>query len=291
MDTQSLRIFLKVAESGSFSHAAERLFLTQSAVSKRVQQLEQQLNAKLFDRHNRTISLTEAGQALQGKARHILELVEDTERHLSNLNQHVSGALTIATSHHIGLHRLPPILRNFVGRYPDVQLKLEFMGSEGAYQAIQSRQVELALTTLDTQTNDHIVSTPLWKDEMVCVCAATHSLAGLEQIGLTDLAQSPAILPEHNTITFQLIQQVFAEHGLGVNSPMPTNYLETIKMMVSVGLGWSLLPYSMLDEQLHILEWPEQPIHRDLGVIHLEARTLSNAAQALIELLALPHSD
>jgi Transcriptional regulator len=130
MDTQSLKAFIAVAEQKSFSAAAESLYLTQSAVSKRIKQLEEQLGTTLFDRHNRTISLTEAGEALLPRAQHILDLVSDTELELENISGDISGSLTLATSHHIGLHRLPPVLRKFVHAHPNVDLDLQFMGSE-----------------------------------------------------------------------------------------------------------------------------------------------------------------
>ncbi|WP_430462296.1 LysR family transcriptional regulator [Thalassolituus sp. LLYu03] len=287
MDTQALKAFLAVADQQSFSLAAEQLFLTQSAVSKRVQLLESQLSTSLFDRHNRTISLTEAGMALLPKARQILDLVADTELQLMNLDGHVSGVLSLATSHHIGLHRLPPVLREFTARYPNAQLNLSFMGSERAYQAVEQRQVELALTTLDGDTPppDTIEIHPLWQDDMICVCAPEHPLASLDELSLSDLAAAPAILPEQDTITFHLVERVFHQAGLRLNAPMPTNYLETIKMMVSVGMGWSLLPASMLDEQLVRLHWPASAVTRQLGLIHLRQRTLSNAARAFREIL------
>lgn len=289
MDTQALKAFLAVADQQSFSQAAEQLYLTQSAVSKRIAQLEQHLNASLFDRHNRTISLTEAGLSLLPKAQEILNLVADTELTIQSLKQEVSGKLSLATSHHIGLHRLPPILRAFTANHPQVQLDLSFVGSEKAYQAISQRQVEVALTTLDSQhlqLSEHLEIITLWEDEMLCVCAKQHPLATQkEPISLAQLAATPAILPEPDTITFKLIERVFNQAGLNLYAPMPTNYLETIKMMVSVGMGWSMLPRTLLDENLAVLDWPASPIQRALGLVYLRQRTLSNAAKAFIEIL------
>lgn len=285
MDTQALKAFIAVAEHCSFSQAAEQLHLTQSAVSKRISQLEQQLNISLFDRHNRTISLTEAGLLLLPKAQKILEIMVDTELEVKNLHQEVSGKLSLATSHHIGLHRLPPILRAFTADYSQVQLDLSFLGSEKAYQAVKHRQVELALTTLDSELfvtdNEHLEIIPLWQDEMLCVCAKNHPLTTQQALTLKELAKTVAILPEPNTITFKLVERVFIQAGLSLYAPMPTNYLETIKMMVSVGMGWSMLPRTLLDDSLSILPWPEQPLFRPLGLVHLKQRTLSNAAKAL----------
>lgn len=283
MDTQSLKAFLAVAQQHSFSLAAEQLYLTQSAISKRIQNLEEQLNTQLFDRHNRTISLTEAGQLLLPKAQMILDLVADTELEVQNLKQEVAGKLSLATSHHIGLHRLPPVLRAYSANFPKVQLDLSFMSSEKAYQAIKLRQVELALSTLDDDllsVSEELEIVPLWHDEMLCVCANTHPLSQLKKPSLEALAGTPAILPEPDTITFKLIERVFAKEGLSLLAPMPTNYLETIKMMVSVGMGWSMLPRTLLDSSLTILPWPEQPLQRSLGLIYLKQRTLTNAAKS-----------
>lgn len=285
MDTQSLKAFLAVAGQQSFSAAAEDLHLTQSAVSKRIQQLESQLNVTLFDRHNRTISLTDAGKALLPKAQEILDLVTDTSLQMENLSGDISGSLSLATSHHIGLHRLPPVLREFVQRYPSVELNLEFMGSERAYQAVRLRQVDFALTTLAEQQDPDIVAIPLWQDRMVCVCGNQHRLTKKKKLTFKDLAKEPAILPEPDTITYQLVESVFTDHGVSLTAPMPTNYLETIKMMVSVGIGWSLLPDSMVDESLTILAWPDKLPIRRLGLIHLQHRILSNAATEMMKLL------
>lgn len=108
MDLASLNAFIAIAETGSFSEAGERLHLTQPAVSKRIASLEQQLSVRLFDRLGREVSLTEAGRALLPRAYQILNVLDDTRRALSNLSGDISGRLTLATSHHIGLHRLPP---------------------------------------------------------------------------------------------------------------------------------------------------------------------------------------
>ena len=130
LDTPSLQVFISVADTDSFTAAGEQLFLTQPAISKRIAQLEEQLGARLFDRIGRQIHLTEAGQALLPRARAVLREMEDISRSITNLSGRVAGKLRIGTSHHIGLHRLPPILRQFSRQYPDVQLDIHFIDSE-----------------------------------------------------------------------------------------------------------------------------------------------------------------
>mgnify|MGYP000324303719 FL=1 len=293
MDIQALTAFISVAENRSFSIAADHLHLTQPAISKRIKGLEEQLNSPLFDRHNRSLSLTDTGQSLLPKAKEIVQLVSDTQLSMRNMNKQVEGSLKLGTSHHIGLHRLPPFLKSFSSQFPQATLHLSFMGSESAYQAIAQRQVELALTTLDASNIDNlpegIVSEILWQDKMLFVCAKDHPLSQLKRIELNDLGRYPAILPEDNTFTFKLLAEKFRQNKIPLHSPMPTNYLETIKMLVSVGLGWSLLPESMIDKieenSLHELRIEEIKLTRPLGFLYLKDRTLSNAAKAFIELI------
>ena len=297
MDIQSLEAFIAVAQYNSFSLAADKLHLTQPAISKRIKGLEEQLNSPLFDRHNRSLSLTNTGHSLLPKAKQIVQLVSDTQLSMRNLNHEVEGRLQLGTSHHIGLHRLPPFLKSFVSRYPKAELNLSFMGSEEAYQAIAQRQVELALTTLETQSNkdipEGIISEVLWQDEMIFVCATDHPLNKIKQVKLRDLSEFPAILPENNTFTFKLLAEQFNQQDLILNTPMPTNYLETIKMLVSVGIGWSLLPASMVENNeesgLSTLAVSSNKgkikLTRPLGLLYLQGRTLSNAAKAFITLI------
>ncbi len=293
MDIQALTAFIAVAEHKSFSLAADQLHLTQPAISKRIKGLEGQLNNPLFERHNRSLSLTNTGQALLPKAKEIVQLVNDTQLSMRNMNHKVEGSLKLGTSHHIGLHRLPPFLKSFVSQFPLAELNLSFMGSESAYQAVAQRQVELALTTLESVNGNFapegMVSEVLWHDKMVFVCAKEHPLQLVSKVTLADLSKFPAILPESNTFTFQLIQNTFKQRNLQLNNPMPTNYLETIKMLASVGLGWSLLPESMIEKAdssaLIVLKVEDISLTRPLGFLYLQGRTLSNAAKAFIALI------
>jgi DNA-binding transcriptional LysR family regulator len=300
MDLATLNAFIAVAESGSFSLAGERLHLTQPAVSKRIFALEQQLEVRLFDRLGREVGLTEAGRALLPRAYRILGELEDTRRALANLNGEVSGRLTLATSHHIGLHRLPPVLREFTRRYPAVSLDIRFLDSEVAYEDVLQGRAELAVITLapeagtpgartpGARTPDTLAplrAVPVWEDPLDFVVAPEHPLARNGALTLADVAAHPAVFPGAHTFTHRIVHRLFEAAGLTPQVAMSTNYLETIKMMVSIGLAWSLLPRTMLDDQVVRLTLPGPQLTRRLGyVLHTE-RTLSNAARAFMALL------
>lgn len=284
MDTQNLRAFALVAQAGSFSQAAEQLHLTQPAVSKRVALLEDQLGATLFDRIGRTVSLTEAGRALLPHAKSIeLELLW-AQQSVRDLSGDVGGQLRLATSHHIGLHRLPPVLSQFSRDFPDVHIDIDFMDSEQAYELIGQGKVELAVVTLAPSPAHNVITLPIWHDPLDFMIAKDHEmLCGNSRTTLQAMSGHPAILPGLNTYTGQIIKQLFDEHDLQLQVSLATNYLETIRMMASVGLGWTILPRSMCDATLAPLIVDNVNIERTLGLVYHRGRSLSRAAQAFIE--------
>ena len=285
MDTAGLRTFITAAELESFSHAADRLYLTQPAVSKRVAALEEELGTPLFDRIGRRITLTEAGRELLPRAKTILNEIEDSRRLITNLSGTIAGRLSIGTSHHIGLHRLPPVLRRYSADYPNVELDLHFMDSEAACRAVLAGDLELGIVTLPPDPIEDLDSEVIWPDPLTIVVGIDHPLSVKKTVTLSDLASYPAILPAHGTYTRELLEEEFGPRGLNLLIGMTTNYLETIKMMVSVGLGWSVLPLTMLSEELVCLKVKGIAISRQLGIVHHRKHTRSNAANALIKTL------
>ena len=178
MDLSALQAFTEVARTGSFSEAAEALFLTQPAVSKRIAVLENELGARLFDRIGRRVAPTEAGTALLPRARRLLNDAADLKRLIADLEGSIGGTLIMATSHHIGLHRLPPVLRQFVSDYPDVMLDIRFMDSEAACKSVLSGELQLAIVTLPpTGELEKIAVTKVWPDPLVFATGPDHPLA------------------------------------------------------------------------------------------------------------------
>ncbi len=295
MDIQQLQAFLAVAKHGSFSVAAQELHLTQPAVSKRVAALEAGLDARLFDRIGRQVVITPAGQALKPGAEKIVAEVAESQRALSNLREGISGKLVFATSHHVGLHYLPRVLRMFSRTYPEVDLDIRFMDSELACEAVARGELEFAVTTLPQVVDEPLQATALWHDPL-CFCVATdHPLGGAAPPAISQLADYPAILPGLGTYTRMVVEQALAPHGIRANVALSTNYLETIKMLVGVGLGWSALPDTMVGPEMTILEFPSLRLARTLGSIRHRDLTPSAAARAMLALLneyatMAPHS-
>ena len=179
MEINELKTFVAVAEQASFSLAAKHLYLTQPAVSKRVTALEEQLATKLFDRVGRRVCLTEAGKALLPKAYGILKEIDESRRMIANLSGQVRGRLSLGTSHHIGLHRLPPILRAYISRFPEVELDLHFLDSEAGCDEIERGKLDLAVVTLPPTPPPAISVLQIWDDPLDFVVTPDHPLARL----------------------------------------------------------------------------------------------------------------
>lgn len=285
MDTESLKAFVAVEQHSSFSLAAQELHITQPAVSKRIAALESQLNHSLFDRLGREVTLTEAGARLLPRAKAILHDINETRRAIQELSGEIIGNLRVATSHHIGLHHLPPILREFASTHREVNLQFEFLDSEQAHEKVLRGDVDFAIVTLAPNIEPPLQGERIWEDILDFVVAKNHPLASRQGIDLQMLGKEPAILPDLNTYTGRLIQEAFVKRGLQLKLNMATNYLETIKMMVSVGLGWSVLPRSMIDENLTPLSLPTPLLSRNLGVVRHKKRSLGKAAEKFYCLL------
>ena len=285
MDTQHLHAFVAIAEQGSFSAAAEKLHLTQPAISKRIALLEDQLGTRLFDRIGRQVILTAAGKILLNKAQLILSEVAATQRAIADLRGEIQGQLSIATSHHVGLHYLPPVLREFSSLYSQVKLDLHFLDSEQAYEEILNSRYDLAVVTLSLEQDPRLETYSIWQDQLQFVAAPDHPLATQSHLQLADLTRHQAILPDINTYTTRLVKNLFDQQNLSIDITVVTNHLESIKMMLSIGLGWGVLPDRLIDHQLHKLDVKHQPLIRPLGLIHHKQRSLTNTSKAFIELL------
>ena len=293
MDTQNLRAFVAVAEGHSFSIAAEKMHITQPAISKRIHLLEQKLDVQLFDRIGRKVSLTEAGRTLLPHALEILSSIKQAQQAVADLSGEVRGELKLITSHHIGLHRLPTILRQYTETYPNVELDIRFMDSSQAYASVLHGDCDLCIITEVDNEDVALQSQTIWTDRMLFVAAPQHPLSKKESMTLADISEYPALLPEKHIYTTQLVENLFVKNGLHIKINLSTNFLETIKALISVGYAWGMLPESMLnDESLKILKVidteSKEPITlaRNLDCIIHRHRAMSNAGTAFFQMLS-----
>lgn len=287
MNTTNLITFVTVMQTGSISGAAEKLYITQPAVSKRIKNLEEEFAVTLFDTVGRGIVPTGAANELLPHAKRWLDDYDNFKINLQNAQQTVSGKLVIGTSHHIGLHHLPPVLKQFIQSYPAVQLEVHFVDSEAAHKAVLDGDVSLAFLTLPPVYDKRLTYHTLWSDPLYFVTGTLSALAKKSSVTLEQLAHYPAILPSANTFTSQITLAEFAKHNLKPYATMSTNPLESIRMLVSVGLGWSVLPQTLINQDLQCIEMADNiELQRYLGVVINPNLTRSASVDALMALLS-----
>lgn len=286
MHSGAILAFVAVCDTGSFRAAGQRLHLSQPAISKRIAGIEARLGRALFDRVGRRAELTEAGRCFLPHARRLLADFEDAQRALDDLSGQVSGQLNLALSHHVALHRMPPVLRHYHQAFPQVALKLRFLGSEDACRAVAHGSVELAVITLPDAPPENLEQQTVWRDPLQVLVATDHPLAREPAPKPAALADVPALLPEADTVTHAIVARELARHGVSPRVALTSNYLETLRMLAAAGLGWTVLPATMADDSnLVALEFTDLPLVRNLGWARHPERSLSNAAAAMLQLL------
>ena len=284
MHIAQITAFLTVAELKSFSRAAEKLHLTQPAISKRIRQLEEEIGTPLIDRIGKTSLLTPDGLTFRPHAERILQELSDFKHNLTEQDEQPAGILTLGTSHHIGLHRFPPVLREYRKQFPRVDLDIEFMDSEDACAAVAANSLELAVVTLPQRPIENLEMEAIWLDELKVILAPDHPLASQPELAIEQLIDYPAILPSEGTFTRRIIDELF-ENTADLKVVLETNYLETIKVMVSADLGWSILPGNMADGTVVTHDLQQHIPQRQLGIVTHKQRTLSLSSKVMIELL------
>ncbi|MEH6445735.1 MAG: LysR family transcriptional regulator [Oceanospirillaceae bacterium] len=302
MNTSAIKAFVIATEENSFSQAAEKLHLTQPGISKRIQTLENSLNCQLFDRIGRRIFLTQAGEEFLPHAYRILQATQNGLNAVANLSSQVGGEFKVATTQHIGLHHLKVPVKDYVQRYPQVAFSLDFIHSSQAYTQVLQGKLELAVITEPTTIDSDLHFVPIHLEQLKFVCNNEHPLTQQADLTLALVSQYRAVLPSTDSYTRRIIDQLFKDRQLIINASTPSNYLEAIKVLVSAGLGWSVLPESLIDDSLHLLSLEELDssevklagskqqqlnLARQIGYLVHKQRSLSNAGHAFIKSLSI----
>ena len=284
MNLAAFEAFVKVMETGSISLAADHLFITQPAVTKRIHSLEDYFGVKLFESAGRGVQATHAAHSLLPKVKGWLNELGDIHHTLSHEQDQVQGKLKIGTSHHLGLHHLPHHLKEYVQQFPNVKLDVHFVDSEQAHEQVLAGDLELAFLTLPPEGDDRLSYVTIWNDPLVFVAAPFHPLADKQNLQLEDLIQYPSLLPAAQTYTSQITLAEFEKQGLKPKITMSNNPLESIRMFVSIGLGWSVLPKKLVSDDLKQLDIKLE-MNRQLGMVWHPGRTQSKAVKELIKMM------
>jgi DNA-binding transcriptional LysR family regulator len=292
MQIETLKIFCDLVETRSFSQAAERNFVTQSAVSQQVRGLEERFKRRLLERvrGRREVRLTNAGEAFYEESRKVLAAYQVLQERMRALTGTVSGTVRVATVYSVGLHELPPAVRRFMSLYPAAKIDLEYSRTTRIVRDVLSGAVELGVVAYPERRRGLSV-VPLAGDRLVVICPPAHRLATRKKVRAADLQGQDFVLFERDIPTRRATDRILKSHGVSVKTVAEFDNIETIKRAVEVGLGLAIVPRpSVMDEQrsgqLSVVALSEPEWTRTVGIIHRTDRTLSAAARKFVELLS-----
>jgi LysR family transcriptional regulator, transcriptional activator of the cysJI operon len=226
-----LQVFHTVAKRLNFTRAAEELFISQPAVTRHIQELEQQFKVKLFERNGTRIRLTEAGGRLLQHTEELFAIYRNIEFDMSSLTQRQSGRLYLGGSMTTAPYIIPPILARFHGRYPEVEVSLITGNTQQIEQALGQQEIDLGIVEGHSR-HSSISYTEFMKDEIVLVSNPAHPLAKKASIRPEDLPRIPLLLREPGSGTLEVVAH--ALKGIGIklsqlNKEMQLNSTEVIK--------------------------------------------------------------
>jgi LysR family carnitine catabolism transcriptional activator len=284
----TLRLFLRVAETRSFSEASRSENVSQPALSRSIRMLEEQLSVRLFDRDTRNVALTSAGLMLQPIAE---RLISDYDAAFTDLAQSISGerghvAIGVLPSIAAGL--LPAVLARFRAERPHVEVRVEDTLSDALGALLQERRIDFAIG-IEPNPDRRLAFRPLFSDEFVLVFRRGDALDSPEPLpwaalkGLNFIAMTPASSVRRTT------DIAFARADISLRPLYECAHISTVGGLIRAGLGISALPASTLPMigSTEVASRPliEPAISRRIGIVTLKSRTLSPSAQALIDRL------
>jgi DNA-binding transcriptional LysR family regulator len=243
MDLRQLEMFRAVAEQGTFTKAADRLHVSQSAVSRQVQLLERELGGTLLRRSAKGVSLTEAGHLLLSMTHRVERDVEEALAEISQTHALQRGRLHLGGGMTVCLYVFPRLLKKYRRLYPGVDLQVTAGSSEKILERVRGHEVDLGLLTLPVVARDLEVM-PVLKEEMVVVTAPGHPLSRERAIDPQSLAKFPLILYEAGSNTRKVLDQFFLEESISTEIAMESENVEIIKAMVAINLGVTIVPYT-----------------------------------------------
>lgn len=289
MHIETLRIFCDLAELRSFSKAAEKHLLSQSAVSQQLGQLELAYKCQFVNRQKRPIELTKTGQLLYKAAKDILERYEQLQSELNALKSTVGTRINVAAIYSIGMHALPSYVKKFMVNYPDVNVHIEYLDASRIYGLVLAGEIDVGLVAVPRM--DKRLDVYEFEDEpLVLVCSPIHPLAGESQVDIHKVQFERFIRFEEGVPTRSWIDGILQRYSIIIRPVMEFDNIETIKRAVEINSGVSILPQAAVVQEvgsgtLKAIEFLNENFVRPTGIIVRKDRVFGRAGRYFIELL------
>ena len=289
MELRQLEHFLAVIEEGTFTRAAERLCLTQPAVSLSIKKLEEEVGSALFARDVHDLSLTQAGRTLAEYARRMMRLRDDATRDMARLGSMAAGSLTVAAHEAAAVYLLPVALRSYVQKFPDIKVGIYRSRLDEIPRQVMDRQVDVGFVK-ETPSFHELQCVDVHSDEMVCIASPKHPLASRPRVSLKDVSGEQFILHHLCSATADRILRLFEQNATRCRVVAELWSFENIKEFVRQEVGLAIVPGVTVKEELRNgslvrLQLRELAMPRKTLMIYRDAGYMSEAARELINIV------
>lgn len=289
MQIESLKVFCDLAETGSFTKAAQINKVTQSAVSQQISSIERQFKSLLIERSKKKFRLTREGQMLYDYSKQIIQTYDSLHNKLQELNDIISGTIRVATIYSIGLHDLPPYIKRFLKSYPTVNVHVEYRRANQVYDDVLSNLVDLGLVAYPVR-QAKLETVALRKDPLVLICHPQHPFAKAKTVKLRSLAGQKFIGFEPDIPTRKALDRILKESNVEVSHVMEFDNIETVKRAVEIDAGISIVPQGTILQEvakqtLVQVQLDDGEFFRPLAAIYKKNKVLSPAVKQFLSIL------
>jgi len=289
MQIESLKVFCDLAETESFTKAAQINGVTQSAVSQQISALERAFKALLIERSKKKFRLTREGELLYEYSRQIIGTYDALHSRIEELRDTISGTIRVATIYSIGLHDLPPYIKKFMKAHPTVKVHVEYRRSNQVLDDVLGNAVDLGLVAYPGK-DPRLEVVPLRRDRLGLICHPLHPLAKLKAVHLEALAGQKFVSFEPDIPTRKAIDGLLRERGITVQTVMEFDNVETVKRAVEIDAGISIVPlgtvaHEVAKQTLVQITLDDGDLFRPLGAIFKKNKVLSPALRQFLATL------
>jgi LysR family transcriptional regulator, transcriptional activator of the cysJI operon len=289
MQIESFKVFCDLAETESFTRAAQINNVTQSAVSQQISSLERQFRSLLIERSKKKFRLTREGQVLYEYSKRIIQTYDSMQNRLQEIKDIISGTIRVATIYSVGLHDLPPYLKKFLKLFPTVNVHVEYRRANQVYEDVLGNVVDLGLVAYPTR-DPKLEVVALRKDTLVLICHPHHPLARAKSVKFAQLAGEKFISFEPDIPTRKAIDKILKIHNVKVETVMEFDNIETVKRAVEIEAGISIVPRGTITQEVAKQTLTEVKIeghelYRPLAAIYKKNKVLSPAMKQFLTML------
>jgi DNA-binding transcriptional LysR family regulator len=285
VDLRQLEILQAIAETGSFTACGKKLHVSQSAISRQILLLEDELGEPLFLRVGRQVRMTPAAESLVQLGQRVFLDVRETVGSITDRTRELRGTLRLSGGMTVCLYVFPPLLKHLRRVHPHLDVRLTVALAGRSVQEIRAGRVDAGLLTLPVEETD-LVTVPALREELLLVAAPTHQLAKRRKVQARDLAGLPFVLFELGSATRKVIDNFFASQSIEPTIVMDTENVEIIKAMVATGLGISIVPYQAVAREVRAGQFNCSRIEghhlvRETGWVYARANRVPRMVQEL----------